>query len=155
MNYNAEILFVMGQKMEDKRFVVIHLPVKYVKDLEKFYASLNEREGCIEQHMHVDFPDKEDMFEEIDCVLKPYQNCFKIIAKKTKKEWRFSYRLLNKEVQMKARRLGKTVLFTTTSFFLCCIIRRYREEDVVEKTFCLMKKDVYSLLMQQLKKQQK
>ena len=140
MNYNDEILFVMEKKIDDKRFVVIHSPVKYGKDLEKFYASINEREGYLKQYMNVDFPDKEDMLDEIDCVCKPYQKCFEITEKKTKKGWRFSYGLLNKEVQKKTRRLGKTVLFTTTSFSMYDVIKTYREKDVVEKTFCIMKK---------------
>ena len=80
------------------------------------------------------------MFDEIDCICNPYQECFEITEKKTKKGWRFSYVLLNKEVQKKTRRLGKTVLFTTTSFSMYDVIKTYREKDIVEKIFCILKK---------------
>jgi len=140
MNYNSEILFMMDHEMDGKRFIVIHSPIKYGKELERFYESINDREEYLKEQINIEFSNKDEMLNEIESVLKPYQKCFKIQKIKTKEKWQFNYKLINKNIKMKTNMLGKTVLFTTTSFTPYEILKTYREKDVVEKIFHIMKK---------------
>ena len=142
INYNSEILFIMEHEIDGKRFIVIHSPVKYGKELERFYECINEREAYLKEQLNVNFSNKDEMIDEIESVLKPYQKCFKIQKIKTKEKWQFTYKLINKNIKMKTNILGKTVLFTTTkpsSFTPYDVLKTYREKDIVEKIFCIMK----------------
>jgi len=140
MRYNKEVFFVMEHKINGKRLIVLHSPLKHAKGLEECYAEIDEREQYLKEREKVFYDSEDDMLKELETVCKPHKECFRIDPKKTKNGWSFSYRLLHDVILEKSRRLGKTVLFTTTSMPAKDILRLYREKDVVEKTFQLMKR---------------
>lgn len=140
LRYKDEVLFVMEHEIEGKRLMVYHSPIKHARELEQFYTSIDERERYLKERETVKYGSKEDLLEEFAEVCKPHQQCFRCAPKKTGSEWRFSHKLLHDAVQRQTWRLGKTVLFTTTSLPTRDVLQLYREKDIVDKTFCLMKR---------------
>jgi len=140
MKYKKDVFFVMEHKIREKRLIVLHSPLKHAKDLERYYAEIDEREQYLKEREKIFYESEDDLLKEIEIICKPHKECFKIDPKKTKNGWSFSYRVLHDAVMEKSRRLGKTVLFTTTSLPAKDILCLYREKDVVEKTFQLMKR---------------
>lgn len=140
VKYNDEALFLMEHEIDGKRFIVVHSPTKRARELEHFYAALDEREQYLKESEAATHDSKEDVLEELAEACKPYQHCFRCTPKETKNGWQFSHKLIHDAVQEQAMRLGKTVLYTTTYLPARDVLRLYREKDVVDKTFRLMKR---------------
>ncbi len=129
----------MEHEIDGKRLISYHSPTKHARELEHFYASLDEREQYLKGHKTTTHDSKEDVLEELIEVCRPHQECFRCTPKETDSGWQSSYELLHDAVQKQTWRMGKTVLFTTTSLPTKEILQIYREKDVVDKTFRLMK----------------